>query len=66
MDSQEQYEALLKSWGFEDNSIEKQARAQKRKQVIRNVFTKAHQLVRFLGDKVTKHSNERHIPQANH
>lgn len=29
MDSQEQYEALLKTWGFEDRSVERQARRQK-------------------------------------
>ena len=30
MDSQEQYEALLKRWGIEDRSVERRARREKR------------------------------------
>jgi phosphoketolase len=30
MDSQEQYEALLKNWGYKDTTVEDHARRQKR------------------------------------
>lgn len=43
MDSQEQYEALLKRWGFEDRSIERRFRREKAIRSIKTsiVFLKA-------------------------
>lgn len=37
MDSQEQYEALLAKWGFEDTTVEDHARRQKRARRIKAV-----------------------------
>ncbi|MBJ7555112.1 hypothetical protein [Marinomonas spartinae] len=39
MDSQDQYEALLKAWGFEDRSVERQARREKIARVAKIVLS---------------------------
>ena len=38
MDSQEQYEALLARWGYEDRSVERRLRREKRKALFAKVI----------------------------
>ncbi|ADZ90896.1 hypothetical protein [Marinomonas mediterranea] len=57
MDSQEQYEALLARWGFEDRRLERQTRRQKQKEMIANVASLFKGLVHTMLHTGTKPSS---------
>ena len=61
MDSQEQYEALLAKWGYADNSIEDQARRQRRARRVKAIVTFFKNAVKAIKKASTR---PQHLGQA--
>lgn len=66
MDSQEQYEALLKDWGFEDRSAIRRARREKRAQNVKTTTSFFKKMFSFSGSDTssTQSSLENNKTQA--
>lgn len=57
MDSQEQYEALLKAWGYEDNSVARQKRRKQIKALVNKISALFREAIKGIQQLQHKYSH---------